>query len=109
MAAEPGRGGAWLIAQPKGSANRLAWLRWHCASRAAWFAGTAPPGPQPLKEPHYKDVERPWRYDGGAENWAEWSRSFRRFLRLRFPRWTALLDAIEALRGKPVTELDEKN
>ena len=37
----------------------------------------------PLKEPHYKDIERPERYDGNAEGWMEWNRTFRRFLRLR--------------------------
>ena len=72
------------------------------------FPGTAPPEPQPLKEPHFKAVERPERYDGNAEGWTEWSRTFRRFLRLRELLWVALLDAVEALRGKPVTELNEK-
>ena len=70
--------------------------------------GTAPPEPQPLKEPHFKDVERPERYHGNAEGWTEWSRTFRRFLRLRETLWVALLDAVEALRGKTVTELNEK-
>ena len=37
------------------------------------------------------------------------SRTFRRFLRLREPLWVALLDAIEALRGKPVTEQHEQD
>ena len=53
-------------------------------------------------------MERPERYDGSSEGWTEWSRAFRRFLRLREPRWEQLLDAIEDLRGKPITDDVEK-
>ena len=64
-------------------------------------------GPWPLKDPHFKDVARPARYSGAAQNWTDLSTEFRRFLAARDYRFGFLLDAIETLQRKLVTVQDE--
>ena len=64
---------------------------------------------QPPKRPDRKDVEKPDKYSGNTDYWLKWSKSFRKLLRRNDPRWSAVLDTVEANHGKPVTtELEEK-
>ena len=61
------------------------------------------PAALPPKAPDRKDVEGPAKYGGNPDEWLAWSKTFKKFLRRREPRWFALLERIEAQRGKPVT------
>ena len=61
------------------------------------------PAALPPKAPDRKDVEGPAKYGGNPDEWLAWSKTFKKFLRRREPRWFALLERIEEQRGKPVT------
>ena len=63
----------------------------------------AKPAALPPKAPDRKDVEGPAKYGGNPDEWLAWSKTFKKFLRRREPRWFNLLEKIEEQRGKPVT------
>ena len=62
---------------------------------------------KPLKNVDRKDVDKPDKYGGNTDLWLKWSRGFKKFLKRQDPRWIYLLEAIEKLRGKPVTKAHE--
>ena len=64
-----------------------------------------PKGP---KAPHPKDVDKPSKYSGNADQWMRWSRSFKKFLRRTESRWGAIHKKVESKRGDPVTSVDEE-
>ncbi len=51
---------------------------------------------------HYKDVDKPPKYDG--KNWTVWSSDFLTFLDRRDKRWSKLLKAIDKRSLNPLTE-----
>ena len=55
-----------------------------------------------------KDLKPPEAYGGNIDKWKEWSKSFMRYLRRRDRRWPDLLEKVQELKGKPVTNEDEK-
>ena len=61
-----------------------------------------------LKEIHHQDMRAPDTYNGDITLWKAWSKAFERYLRRRDPRWPSLLEKVQELKGKPVTEEDEK-
>ena len=61
-----------------------------------------------LKEIHHKDLKAPDTYNGDITLWKAWSKAFERYLRRRDPRWPSLLEKVQELKGKPVTEEDQK-
>jgi hypothetical protein len=61
-----------------------------------------------LKEIHHKDLKAPDTYSGDITQWKAWSRAFESYLRRRDTRWPGLLEKVQELKGKPVTEEYEK-
>ena len=61
-----------------------------------------------MKPPDRKDVKGPDTYTGDITPWVSWSKSFTRYVRRRDHRWPGLLEKIQELKGKPVTEEHEK-
>ena len=67
-------------------------------------------GLAPFKSIHHKDIAKPDVYNGDPDKWLKWSKNFKRFLdRNDQPHncWSALLNKVEELSGKPVTAADE--
>ena len=55
-----------------------------------------------------KDAKGPEIYTGDILRWVAWSKSVMRYLKRRDWRWPGLLEKIQKLKGRPVTEQDEK-
>ena len=62
---------------------------------------------RPLKAINHKNIDRPEKYGGDLDGWLKWSKTFKKFLKRQDARWVPLLEAVENLKGRPVTSADE--
>ena len=60
-----------------------------------------------LKPISHKNVDKPEKYNGDLDGWLKWSKVFKKFLKRQDERWVDLLEAVENLKGRPVTVEDE--
>ncbi len=62
---------------------------------------------EPLKDIHFKDIDKPNKFDG--QQWSVWSQNFMNFLERRDRRWSKLLKEIQSKSVNPLNPEDEED